>query len=596
MSNENAIFINNMMTFLGLPNDDRVRLYIDALKDAFNNDKPLVLTNEMKQLRSENFSVLDPFSTSGDSIHSEWSNFKADMLNPKTLDLNLLLSFVQKNAGLASHKSNKQFIHEFIKAHVNIKDQYNNDITNNVILWGSAKEVISDNNKLQAIFINVTMGAPNIGHKRFSFNLSKKILHELLEKAAEPRSNGVDNFWDSNIGQEKDSYYRLDSNRNLLFTTDASGNSIDVSAGSNAYNNLKDDQCMGTKVKKNHPTLKCSDYISKCIAGNTNDITACKEFMQDKTFWDVVPKEVNDMLPSIAEHTLNSFGFRIVPKNDLRQYESVGSWSRGLDNKELNDNEIKQIRTNTKLMQYLEMLVDKINSNPAILNKQYNAGYNFDPTDHTSRFSSWSLTARGMRPRVIFKNMSNQQINIIRQIGLITSSLLNIRSLANNRVAFIPGSGLVIRGIPIAVSSPLSFMQIGGASVQMVSAVPNDDIVKEHYPLLKNLLDASEKMLQSKGKSIDGYTKQQIEQHLESYRRSEEKLIKAIKYSDKYIDLLDIYKEYDSENILSMDHLKSFVEARESYFDKTIGKQNDLLSAVERIVTTVNESLDKNMG
>jgi hypothetical protein len=74
--------------------------------------------------------------------------------------------------------------------------------------------------------------------------------------------------------------------------------------------------------------------------------------------------------------------------------------------------------------------------------------------------------------------------------------------------------------------------------------------------------------------------------------KSEENLIKAIKYADRYIDLLDIYKEFDPENVLSMDHLKAFVEARERYFDKTIGKQNDLLSALERIATSVNEALD----
>ena len=118
---------------------------------------------------------------------------------------------------------------------------------------------------------------------------------------------------------------------------------------------------------------------------------------------------------------------------------------------------------------------------------------------------------------------------------------------------------------------------------------------KEQYYALKSMLDGLEHVLQSNGKSLDTYTKQQIEQHLESYKKSEEKLIKAIRYADKYLDLIHIFKEHDPENVLSIDHLKAFVEAREKYFDKTMGKQNDILNAIERILTTAHEALDKRM-
>lgn len=591
MSDENSKY-DMMMSFFGLPGDRRVRLYMHALKGAFDKGEELILTNKMEQLKNNNFA--NPhLGLQGDDIHPEWCDFKSDMLVPKSIDLNYLLNIVRQHAGSAQSGSDKRFIQDVMKAHVIITDTTNQNITDHPLAWTSAVAVNYDLTKIQRIFSNVSNGIANSNSKNFNYKLTKFILHQLLEQAAEPRTHGVDNFWTSNE-QEKDSYFRLTSNRNSLFTTDANGNRVDVSRGSDAYNNLANDSCIGTKVKQ-HDTLTCNNYITKCIKGNSSDIAACKEFMQDKSFWDVVPKEVDEMIPSIVEDTLNSFGFKIVSKNNLKEYESIGSWSRGLNNKGLNDNEIKQIRNNTKLTQYLQMLVTKINSNPAILNKQHNANYAFDPVDHLNHFASWTLAARGIRPRVILRKNKNQQINIVREIGLINSSLLNIRSLVNNRVSFIPGSGLVIRGIPVSVGSPIVFGQIGGSTIRMVSAVSNDDEIRDHYPLIKNLLVASEKMLNAKGKDFDANTKIQIEKHLESYRNSENKLIKAIRYADKYIDLLDIYKEYDHEEVLSMDHLKSFVDARERYFDKTIGKQNDLLSAIERIATTVSESIDKQL-
>jgi len=585
MSNENSNY-DVMMPFLGLPGDRRVRLYLHALKGAYEKNQPLALSGDMEQLKSKNF-----LNGSGDNIHPEWNNFRAD-LQASLASSPDAINIVRLHSGVAARGSDKHFFQQVIKAHVSVNGTAG-DLTETPDAWFTAVSLTPRD--LNALFGPVALGVAGTGAKSFNYKLTKFVLYQLLEQSAAPRSHGVDSFWTTNDAQ-RDSYFRLASNKDSLFTTDANGNRVDVSRGSNAYNNLANDQCIGTKVKPNTNNT-CTDYITKCIRGNSSDIQQCRSFMQDANFWDIVPKEVNEMLPSIAEDTLNSFGFKVVVRNNLKEYETVGSWSKSLDQRGLTPAEVTNIRNNIKLTQYLEMLVSKINSNPAILNKDYRAAYTFDPVDHNNRFSSWTLSARGIRPRVILRSGSNNQVNIVRQVGLLNGSLLNLRSLVNNRVTFVPGTGLVVRGTPIAVASPVMLgVQLGGAAVQMVSAVSNDDEIKEHYPLIKGLLVAAENMLQSRGKVLDSYTKQQIEQHLENFRRSEEKLIKAIRYADKYIDLLDIYKEFDSENVLSIDHLKSFVEAREKYFDKTIGKQNDLLSAIERIATTINEALDNKMN
>lgn len=591
MSTKNQLY-DSMKPLFGLENDDnRIRLYLDILRGEFDKKKPFVLTDEMPQLINENFTSRD--TTKPDKeIHSEWADFKAALLVSlqKSATTTEVLNKVKKlNGESLDPQSDLRFQQNIIKAHFNIYGP--DDITNNISSWSAATKVDFDLTKFNNIMKNINDGgAATTNVKQFGFKLNKYLIKLMMEEAASTPSHGTDKFWESTDVQ-KDVYYRLASNRDSLYTTDKNGNRVDVSNGSKAVADLENDKCLGTKVKENS-TQTCTEYLTKCINGKAGDIKNCKDFMLKPDFWEVVRKEVDEMLPFIAEKTLNTFGFKIISKNNINEYEDIGAWSKGLINKGLDGNELKQIRDNDKLMIYLNMLVQKVNSNPAILNKQYNTGYKFDPVDHRNRFASWSLSARGIQPRVILKNTPGQQINIVREVNLLNNSLLSLRSSVNNRLSLVNG-GFFIRGAPINFGSvPI---MIGGSAIQLMHAHPSNDHaeIKEHYPLIKGLLHITEVALQTKGKALDSDTKNQIEKHLESYRNSEEKLIRAIKYADKYIDLLDVYKQYDNENILSIDHLKSFVEARERYFDKTIGKQNDLLSAIESIGASISEALDK---
>lgn len=592
-----------MMPIYGLENDYRIRLFLDALHNDFINNgtiRNFQLRPDMIQLQNRYFKTPDP-GKNDDDIHPEWEDFKMDiaesMRQLETPSINSTklkqdgLQCIHKLIGNSDPTSLKYFLQSIIKDHINIFDVSGGDITQQSFMWHNATTfTVNIINVMNTFALIGNTGRLNTGAKNFSYMFNKFALHRFLEIDASPRSVNQDSFWDYN---EDNTYYRMASNRDLLFTTDSSGNRIEVGKGSDEFKKIVNtEKCVGTKVKDTI-SLSCTDYFTKCIKGSTGDIEACKEFLQESDFWDVVPTEVNKMLPPIAEDTLNSFGFEIITNNDLLQYESVGSWSRRLDDSKLNNTEKANIRKNTKLMQYLEILVNKINSNPSILNKQYDTRYKFDANDYTNRFSSWSLSARGISPRVMLKQNSNQPINIIRQIGLINNSLLTMRSNINNRLSINPLGGIIINGFPISsLNSPIVFSQYGGAAIQMIPAVSKETEIKEHFPLIQNLFNSVEKMLQNKGKNFDPYTKKQIEDHLISYKNNEAKLIKAIRYADKYIDLLDIYKEYDSQNVLSMDHIKSFVSARENYFDKTINKQTTILDVIERLANTINDTLD----
>lgn len=590
---------DEMKDLFGLPSTDyRFRLYLDALKNRYYETGRIEpLDNKMLQLQSKFYTN----APNDESIHPEWNTFGYDLINglnmitsaKRSVEYNKAKDIIKNIGGYAPPYSDRYFDQEIIKNHFFIK-RNSDDITNKPYEWSTLTDIEFNHLNVQNnLFKNITISAgvrPTTGY--FSFNMNKFLLQLLLEQYATSHTNlGVDKFWeaDNNL---KNTYYRLDGDRTKLYTTDENGNKVDVSLypGSEAYNELPKEKCLGTGIKENDG-LTCNDYITRCIKGGTNDIQKCKDFMQNSEFWIVIPEEVNRMNPTIAESTLNSFGFEIiVNSSNLKEFEDVGSWSKKLDSKGLNKSEVDNIRTNFKLTQYLQLLVTKINSNPAILNKQYNANHNYDPVDHANRFKSWSLSLRGIHPRVIIKDVKDK-INIIRQSSLLNNSLLNLRTIVNNRISLVPNVGLVIGGVPIPIMSGVN--QFGGAALQLIPSVnTNQNELREHYPVIKGLLYAAEKTLESKGKTIHPETKKQIELHLENFRKSEDKLIRSIKYADRYIDLLNIYKSYDSNDILTMDHLKSFVEAREGYFDKTIGKQNNLLTAIESLLSTVNEKLN----
>jgi predicted oxidoreductase len=98
------------------------------------------------------------------------------------------------------------------------------------------------------------------------------------------------------------------------------------------------------------------------------------------------------------------------------------------------------------------------------------------------------------------------------------------------------------------------------------------------------------------GKIIDSNTEMEFKNHIEKYKDAENKLVKAITYANKYVDLIELFNEVDTQNVLSIDHLKAFVEARNNYFDKTESRQNSIIFAIRKIADDVLEKLDNDSG
>lgn len=124
---------------------------------------------------------------------------------------------------------------------------------------------------------------------------------------------------------------------------------------------------------------ECKAYLLDCLlSGDGEGISQCVKFWEDDSNWGAA--DVVAIHPKLAVRTLQRFGFRtrrvVLPDGQqVKLVESVDSWKKNYletkfkDNKEVQD--IFKSSANKKIAQYLQLVVDHVNKNPAILNKDY---------------------------------------------------------------------------------------------------------------------------------------------------------------------------------------------------------------------------------
>ena len=607
MTKNTQRFDDMLPLFTDNENDLRGRLFLAVLYDhiintASNNlyDSTNIKFNVIPvEFKNINFSESYPISTNPDSTSPEIEKFIYDVQQHITTPMipqtkNKIINLIKTLSGNITRKMNEYnyFKQQVIRLFLNILNGTDEIKPEN---WFTINDTTTLMFKNQVSSIDYIINTPitsitptnhsSIIRLDFSYRLSNFILQRLIEVNNIIPVNTIESSFFTEQEESPERFFRKIDDISKLWTVDDDGNDILVDFSSeyikkkfsiNPISNICAD--VGFKGNEN----KCYEYLNKCLIDGSNDdnIKNCKTYMTDPTYWSTVTDEVKFLLPQLAQKTLDKFGFEIIveydetSKRNLKKYTTFTNWLTKLHDltksgSDLTSDEYQKISNNTQLRGYLNLLVQKINSNPAILNENY-VGKSNELCDYNPyQFKNSVLSKYGLLPR------RNNCYSIARLSGLIKNNHRYLINSLQYRLAPYGFGAPFVGGIPI-FGKPVTLTMVGGGQ-----SILND--YSAASTILNETFSSQLSLLNSKNKQLGEADKAKIESLLKDLERSETKLIKVIKTLERYFEIQDFYKGYDPKNILSMDHIKQFVDSKNKYLTKVNNKQDNLLSVLSTI-------------
>lgn len=462
-------------------------------------------------------------------------------------------------------------------------------------------------------FLGVTFNIPRnyqealrvLSATHFSLNVDKLVRRRLYAVVkAKPASSDADttdgtesktydymdidyNVWKRNY---KGDFVKIIDGREVTFGVDDPATQQVLTANHNCYGSLV-----------NASGDDCQKYIFNCLLDeNPDSLEEClKNLNRSPNFYDVSKKEINSTHPLIAIRTLQRFGFRKHKVYDnkagcqLYKVERVDNWLKNFMKNRFKDDEIQKIITgNTKLLAYLDLMAQFVNANPSILNKEYTGtteeAVGVVPTPEFAKSlgiqprKEPSKKSSGMYELNLFKKHFEQYATRNKQgpFQLTQSG----HALTPFGVALTPDVNMVV---------PLRGGQRGGnlgsGSVEwVIRKLNNHNEPVVGAKLMAEIFKGLTKQLNARGKSIDKSDNDKLTDHINNLISSEEELLRTLLYIERYVEMLDAFKDYNSKT-LKVDDVKKYIDKHASLKEKHISQEQYLLKIWEKLQKLISE-------
>lgn len=421
-------------------------------------------------------------------------------------------------------------------------------------------------------FINLPLTWVSKSDVIFRVHVSKIIQKMILriKKVAAmeeiPEEESVINLLDRNVWQRVND---PSAESKIKFILVKDGKTIEYGENNAEYQQLVNSGkgCFSTLV--NATGEDCEQYMYKCLlTSDSQGVENCLEYWKKTSdFFTAAKEEITKMHPMVAVKTLQRFGFQMEEVYDseagrrLKKVECVSKWVNRIAGTNAFDvntttktsDVLKIIKDNADLMNYLKLVREYINANPAILNagysgatveskgipetsdylKKLNIGMRRNPMGYGDKAT---LDQKRMydKIRVDYSGLSRSRPGMPMSTGLPTwSSYFGTRD-----VGF---------GIPFQIGGHNSFLK-RQAQGKITGAVA-----------LGNIIDGLVANLRRSGKTIDENTEKMLKEKKKQLYDVEKNLLETEMYLEEYKNIIDMFQQYDQQ-VITMNDIKKMVD------------------------------------
>jgi len=459
---------------------------------------------------------------------------------------------------------------------------------------GNVSVSVGSNNNVS---LNVTSNWKDNDLPYFNIKVDKLIRKRLMSlktaKQVSPvtENEEVFNFTDRNI------WYR---DANGVFVKKVDGQTVKYGdQDQTTADTLKADfKCYSTLVKAKD-TQQCRKYVYNCLVeGDSDGLKKCMTFLKDSPadFFDVAKQEIGQMHPMVALKTLQKFGFRVHTEYDgesgmsLKKIERVNHWLKNFMTEKFKEKDVQDaIKSNDRLLAYLDLIAQYVNSNPGLLNP----GFGGKTEEMVGKYTpSGYINKLGIKMR---KEPSREFSGLV-DIGRLRSHL---RTSMYGATSGRPQQGLFglqqspmrspYGGTSFGMMMPMA-MQAGGHYPSAMDLVTKRLNGKEYActgsQLLRSVAASLVDNMKKYGKQLDEGEKTKIIQKINNLAKSEDELITTLRYIEEYTMLMEYFKDYKAKT-LSLSSLESLVKHHSNLLtrhNKEEGSVATILQALQKVV------------
>jgi hypothetical protein len=312
--------------------------------------------------------------------------------------------------------------------------------------------------------------------------------------------------------------------------------------------------------------VQCASFLRNVALDNTEELAKVASSLTDE----VAPEVVVNLHPKFALAILKSFGFRRklcrdrVAGRQIEKIQSVQEWQeKFVDKKFADKTTVQNIKSNTKLLNFLGLLSQLVNSNPSVLNDglvvetEESRGEISVPKELAARKITHARMSKNSKPVLSWSEIKDNMNKIYGSFskgltfdGLNTNSPFGMDNLFPQMT--------MLTGAPVVRGSTWGAM-IGGAEPETKVFLDDHQTGLEYSKTIQKIIFELMENLKRTGKTFNKADTEVIAKKLTSFEQLERDLFEIAWYIQKYSQLLKIAESENRPELITRQHVENYV-------------------------------------